>query len=214
MIHFNDTTSTVASTGDHRLRTELKKYSTPAVRTSKTMKGQYRKKLVLCRQSAIILADSKASWVRVKALCRARLTNLPRATVHDIVSPIMKETHKFMDGIREVPENIFCFSKVGGVTLEVGSIEVEGQRAVVAVILNLTGYESSISKPYLGGTSSMQSISFEGSSVPTYMSVNEACPFWIDGKQFIIRPVAIGYSHERGEKRRFCEIEVENNSGE
>jgi len=114
-----------------------------------------------------------------------------------------------MDGIREVPENIFCFSKVSGVTLEVGSIEVEGQRAVVAIIENMTDFQSTTSKPFYGGTSSMQSVGFEAKFVPGYMSVNQAYTVPIDGKQFIIRPVGVGYVNEGGVKRAYCEIEVE-----
>jgi len=122
----------------------------------------------------------------------------------------MKETHRFVDGIREEPDNIYCYQTVGGVTLDVGPIEVEGQKAVVTVNPNITNYESAISKPFFWGTSSMQSISYEGEFGPgAWLSVNQAVIVPIDGKRFIIRPVKFGYSNERDGKLGYCDIEVE-----
>jgi hypothetical protein len=121
----------------------------------------------------------------------------------------MKETHKFFDRIRAEPDNIYCFHRVGDVTLLVTSIDVEKQNAVVTLNPNITEFQRTISKPFYGGTLSSQSVGLQGNYEPSLWSVNQSVDVTIDGKRFIICPVKFGYSDEHDGKLRYCDIEVE-----
>jgi hypothetical protein len=130
--------------------------------------------------------------------------------INKAIEPIkMKEKHRFFDRIRNDPDNIYVFHNVGDVTLMVTSIDVEKQNAVVTLNPNITDFERSSPKPFMGGTLSRQSVGFEANYEPSLWSVNEAYPVTIDGKRFTICAVEIGYSDERDGKLRYCDIEVE-----
>jgi len=129
--------------------------------------------------------------------------------VHGRVSALMKETHKFIQGFRGEADNFYCFADVGDVTVLVSDIDVERQKVVVTLNPNTTHYQQTKPRPFMGGTLSTQSIGGELKFRPTTLSPDNHDPVTIDGKQFIIRPVSFGHVNERGDKRAYCDIEVE-----
>lgn len=120
----------------------------------------------------------------------------------------MRETHKFFYGLREDEDSIFCYAKVGGVTVSVSDIDKEKQRVLCNPHADIRDYQRTKAQPFMGGTLSTRSVGYVG-SMPGWLSVHQDHAVTHDGKSFVVRVVNIGEETQAGVKQAFCEIVVE-----